>query len=268
MNKQTRLFAEANEPELQGGPAVAEFDTSAPPDTTPPASEPATPPPAKTDLSEDAIRKIASSVAEGFARAQPKAEPEDRQLSPEEIRSLLNEFDVNEDLLKELGYEDVKPEMVKGYAGFVEKLKKNFASIARVMLQAEMQKVRAEMEPLRGYVAENQRKQYREQFFKAHGELEKYEPIVRAVASQVSPTHGNGQPKTVEEAMDEIAKMTKAVLSSSGINLSDSPGETANRGAGPKMPKLAGPGRSSTSGQAGQQNNPDAGIYKGWNPVA
>lgn len=220
-----------------------------------------------TELTAERIQEIAEAVARGMQPVAPQ-QPQ-KQLTPQEVNKLLNKFEVNPDILRSLGFTEATPEQVTGFQQFVDRIVQNSTTVANLAIQAHLEKIQSQFNPVLSYVQQAQQNEMKKTFFSKHAELEKYEPIVRSVADTISDKHPNGKLKTLDEAMNEVAAATKKILADSGINLSNNAGGEANHSAAPgnavpAMKQLAGAGRSSSGGGAGKNNNPDADIYKNW----
>jgi hypothetical protein len=217
---------------------------------------------------DERIQKIALAVAQGMRAVQQPAQQPQRQLSPQEINKLLNKFEVNADVLRGLGFSEATPEQIAGFQAFADNIVRNSTTVANLAIQAQLEKMQGTLSPVMSYVQEAQTREMRNSFFSQHKDLEKYEVIVKSVADTINPRNSDGSEKALAVAMKEVADATRKILKESGITL-DAAGQEANRSAAPstavpKIQQLAGAGRSSSGGQAGKNNNPDADIYSKW----
>ncbi len=200
-----------------------------------------------------------AQLREGLGIKQ-QAEPEGRQqeqLSPDQIKAMLNPVEVNEQMVAEIRSEDPKV-AAAGMLKLQQATVKNAVSIARVLIQKEAAKFEAAMGPLFQQQQEAQLASTKNEFYTMHKDLAKYDKVVKAIASEV-----DGTGKSKAQIFNEVAKATRATLKTMGINLT-----TANPGAGggKPVPKANGIGSSGRSGgddngQKGKNNNPDADIY-------
>lgn len=220
-------------------------------------------------LENDKIAKIAEAVARGMSSSRGGDERQtETKLSPDEIKKLLNTYEVSEEVLRELGFNEPSAPQIKAFQNFVNGIVKNATSVTNVIFQNELQKLRGELTPIRAHVEETRMSQARNMFFSRNKHLKKYEPIVKSVALGFNAKRADGSEMTVDEVSKGIARETERLLGEAGIKVSrkgDGANHGADHGAGgvPRMASLAGSGRSSTRGNTGKKSD-DADMYSDW----
>lgn len=197
-------------------------------------------------------------------RGTAKPEAGEKQMSPEEVRALLNPVIVTPEVLQSMGFSEVTPEQVKGFQNFANAIVKNSFSMTKVLLARKEQEFSGMLEPLMQERQQNRVSQTRQAFFTKYPSLSKYEKIVRSAAQEVQATNADGSERSQEDIFREVARSTVATLRSLNIQITKQPQATPGAG-GRKVPnpnKFSSPGRSGGDGAGvGKPNNPDADIY-------
>lgn len=231
------------------------------------SSAAATKPPVekKQELTEERIAEIAAKVTSASRRAEPK---EEKQLSPAELKQLLNPVEVTKETLQMFGIAEPTDQQVKAYQMFADMISKHNSSMLNLALEHRSRQFEGVLKPLNEYVTKAQQERYMNGFYEANPALKKFEKLVRVAASRVSPTRADGGELSMDEAYKAVADETKTLLKEFNIDVDSAGGDEteANLSAGgsavPKMASLAGAGRSlGGSGSKGKTNNPDASIY-------
>lgn len=225
-------------------------------------SQPQTPP--NTD---EAINKLAETMISRMASVQQKQAPKAEgraAMTPEQIEA-LRPVRVNAQMLQAIGFEDPTPEQIKGFQMMLDATVVHAAHVAAYVNEQRIQEQVSQFTPIVSRYQQQMQQEQTADFFKSNTDLEKYPRFVAAAASRVSPTKPDGSPKSYKEAADEVATLTRSMLSEVGINSSQanaSPSAAPVQSGVPSMPALSGSGRS-TSGSSGtgKSNNPDADIY-------
>ena len=220
--------------------------------------KPAKPEPAVLKLDPESLKQLRDSV-------QPagKQEGGGEQLTPQQLRAMLNPVEVTEDMLKSLGFEAPTPEQVKGFQQFSNAIVKNAYSLTKVMLQKKEEELMGLITPLLGGYQQAQQTQAKQAFFTKYPSLSKYERLVKAAAQDVQASNPDGSPKSQDQIFKEVAAATVATMRDLGISFKPN----ANPGAGgrsavPPPNKQSPSGRSGGVGQAGgKPNDADGDIY-------
>ena len=215
---------------------------------------------------DERIAKIATAVV---AAAQPRqsapAAPQEPQLTDEQVRNLLNPIEVTPDLLRNFGIENASPEQVGAYQQFANGIVKNAVSVANLLVEQKLRENLAPYQPYVDFVANQQAQQHNSEFYKEHGDLQKYEKFVQLAAQQISPFKADKSMKSAKEVYTEVATSVRGMLAQAGVTLqspSANPSAVAKPGSAvPRMAALASTGRSQGGQPSGEQNNPDADIY-------
>lgn len=213
--------------------------------------------PAVLKIDPESLKQLRDSVAP--AGKQEAGE----QLTPQQLRALLNPVEVTEDTLKSLGFEAPTPEQVKGFQQFSNAIVKNAYSLTKVMLQKKEEELMGLIQPLLGGYQQAQQSQQKQAFFTKYPSLTKYERLVKAAAQEVSATNADGSPKSQDQIFKEVAAATVATMRDLGISFKPN----ANPGAGgrslvPPPNKQSPSGRSGGVGKAGgKTNDADGDIY-------
>jgi len=219
--------------------------------------KPAKAEPAVLKIDPESLKQLRDSVTP--AGKQEAGE----QLTPQQLRALLNPVEVTEDTLKSLGFEAPTPEQVKGFQQFSNAIVKNAYSLTKVMLQKKEEELMGLIQPLLGGYQQAQQSQQKQAFFTKYPSLTKYERLVKAAAQDVSATNADGSPKSQDQIFKEVAAATVATMRDLGISFKPN----ANPGAGgrslvPPPNKQSPSGRSGGVGKAGgKTNDADGDIY-------
>lgn len=185
------------------------------------------------------------------------------QLTPQQLRALLNPVEVTEDMLKSLGFEAPTPEQVKGFQQFSNAIVKNAYSLTKIMLQKKEEELMGLIQPLLGGYQQAQQSQAKQAFFTKYPSLTKYERLVKAAAQDVSATNVDGSPKSQDQIFKEVAAATVATMRDLGISFKPNANPGADgRSAVPPPNKQSPSGRSGGVGKAGgKTNDADGDIY-------
>lgn len=225
-------------------------------------SQPQTPP--NTD---EAINKLAETMISRMASVQQKQAPkaEGRAAMTAEQIEALRPVRVNAQMLQAIGFEEPTPEQIKGFQAMLDATVVHAAHVAAYVNEQRIQEQVSQFTPIVSRYQQQMQQEQTADFFKSNADLEKYPRFVAAAASRVSPTKPDGSPKSYKEAADEVAALTRSMLSEVGISSSQAnanPSAAPVQTGVPSMPSLSGSGRS-TSGSSGtgKSNNPDADIY-------
>lgn len=238
------------------GQVTSQGDILAPVET-PTASEalsesqatPATPAPS-SGLSKDDVKEILEGAFAKMPQAQQalpaQSEP---QMSQEDFEKSFNVFKATPDLLTQLRSES--PEIaLKAFHAFRDGLIRQAMTMAEFRVQQRFDQLLSErIEPLQSYVTEQQASSFRNDFFKQYSDLEKYEPIVDAVAAKLEKAGFRGRDRA--EVMAKFAAETKVIikqLTATGASNGDS--ETVKTSTG----SASGKNRMSTLTGGGQQS--------------
>jgi hypothetical protein len=216
---------------------------------------------------DEAINKLAETMISRMASVQQKQAPKAEgraAMTPEQIEA-LRPVRVNAQMLQAIGFEEPTPEQIKGFQMMLDATVVHAAHVAAYVNEQRIQERVQEFSPIVSRYQQQMQQEQTADFFKSNTDLEKYPRFVAAAASRVSPTKPDGSPKSYKEAADEVATLTRSMLSEVGINSSQanaSPSAAPVQSGVPSMPSLSGSGRS-TSGSSGtgKSNNPDADIY-------
>lgn len=227
---------------------------------------------------DDPTERLTSALEQVIARTQNKAGEQRRQLSPEEIKKLLNPVEVSAEMLKSFGIAEPTEDQIKGYQAYTAAMVKHFNSIMQLREENLMRKISDYATPMEQFYQEQYARSQRDAFYKDYPKLQKFDKFVKFAASQVKPTDTQGREKTVKQVMKEVAKITNDLLAEAGVNLdanndddNDNDDSSTNLGAPeqrnstgvPRMASLSTGGRSGgNQNKGGGANNPDADIYK------
>ena len=240
---------------LYDEPTGTQGDGQDEPPNEPTESEADEPKQPTVNLSPEALEALAKLREQ----QQQPAREERREYSPEELKKIFKTVEVNEDLLRGLGFEEPSPDQVKGFQNFVKQIVTQAVTTSNILNQRKLTEFEQQLTPMQEHYREVAMQKAAEEFYGAHADLKPYDKIVRSVASQVSPTDASGKARSKQDVMKEIAETSRALLKESGINFTKKP---ATHSAGSKPAQMAGPGRSVASGTpTNVQNNPDAAIW-------
>lgn len=196
------------------------------------------------------------------------------ELTPAQIRELLNPVELKEDFVTTLLNPDIPPaQKVQAFLAFANAIVKNATSITRLQMERKEREFNDRLNPMFRARDEEIQQRAHNDFYTQNADLKKYEKVVKVAASEITPykeVGGKRVDKSPSEIYKEVADRTRATLKELGITISP-----ANPGAGggqsngevEKVPlpnKLSTSGRSGgeASGAKGAANNPDADIYK------
>lgn len=216
--------------------------------------------PAQTlKLDPETIAALRAGLQPPTAPAAPQS-----QLTPQQLKQMLNPVEVTPELLGTLGFTEATPEQVAGFQNFTNAIVKNAVSIARVMIDQKAKQFEETISPIAQQHQQAQVDQTRQSFYAAHKDLAPYEKIVKLAAMEVSPTRVDGSEKSQKEIFDEVAAQTRATLKSYNIHVTPANPGAPGRKVVPQPNKLSPSGRSGgdTNGQRGKPNNADADIYQ------
>lgn len=196
---------------------------------------------------------------------QAQAGPQEEQISPAQIKQLLNPVEVTPEILAGIRDED-PAKATANLQNFANAIVKNAYSITKLMLERKEKQINAMLQPIMAQHEKMAVHQVRSEFYSKFGHLQKFDKIVKAAANEVSPTNANGSEKSKDQIFKEVAASTIATLKSLGVQVNSpnaNPSAGApNRGGVPQPNKFGAPGRSG-GGNNGKvhENNPDADIY-------
>jgi hypothetical protein len=225
---------------------------------------------ATLEAEESRIAKIAAAVVKQSAPQAPaidqskENQSQEPELSPEQVKQLLNPIEVTADSLRAFGIESATPEMVQGVQAIFQATVKNAVSVSNLLIEQKLRSTLAPYEPYVNFVQQQQAKQHIDSFYTKHGDLKKYEKFVQISAQQISPRQQDGSMKSADQVYDEVATNVRNMLKEAGVTIA-SPAAKPSAGVGgravPKMAGLATSGRSLGGQPSGERNNPDSEIY-------
>jgi hypothetical protein len=225
--------------------------------------------------SDDSAERLAVALETAIARASGKQDSGKPQLTPEQIKKLLNPIEITPEVLKGLGIAEPTEEQVKAYQAFTGMITKHMVSVMNLREENLMRKITEYATPMERFYQEQAAQRERDSFYKEFPKLQKFDKFVKFAATQVKPTDERGREKTLAQVRKEVANYTKNLLKDAGVDLDASGDEEDNdngsntthgapesRGSGvPRMSSMQTGGRSGGTNKGGGGNNPDADIY-------
>lgn len=225
---------------------------------------------------DDSADRLATALETAIARASGKQGGEGKpQLTPEQIKKLLNPVEITADTLKSLGIAEPTEDQIKAYQAFTGMITKHMISVMNLREENLMRKITEYATPMERFYQEQAAQRERDSFYKEFPKLQKFDKFVKFAATQVKPTDERGREKSLAQVRKEVATYTKNLLKDAGVDLDASGDEEENdngsntthgapesRGSGvPRMSSMQTGGRSGGTNKGGGGNNPDADIY-------
>lgn len=211
---------------------------------------------ATTGLSKDDLQQILTGALEHVgtkATAAAATSQPERQYSQEEFDKAFNVLKLSPDFLTQLRSEDPAVAM-KALEQYRDGLVRQAMTMAEYRVQALIKEIRDnDLAPIQSFVSEQQATSFRNDFFKANPDLEKYESIVDAVAAKLSQAGVRG---TRAEMMTHYATESKKIIdqltaANAGATAGNGAGKTNTNGGhastGRKMSTLTGGGQSTAA---------------------
>lgn len=226
--------------------------------------------------SDDSAERLAVALETAIARASGKQGGEGKpQLTPEQIKKLLNPVEITPEVLKGLGIAEPTEDQIKAYQAFTGMITKHMISVMNLREENLMRKITEYATPMERFYQEQAAQRERDSFYKEFPKLQKFDKFVKFAATQVKPTDERGREKSLAQVRKEVANYTKNLLKDAGVDLDASGDEEDNdngsntthgapgsRGSGvPRMSSMQTGGRSGGTNKGGGGNNPDADIY-------
>lgn len=203
---------------------------------------------------ETVLKLDPETIAALRGNQQParQVEEKEEQLTPQQVKQLLNPVEVTPELVEAIRSEDPAKAQAALQA-FANATVKNAYSIAKLMIQKKEREFAAMIDPLRASHEQAQVQQVQQTFYSRFAHLQKYDKIVKAAAREVSPVNADGSEKSQEQIFKEVAGSTIATLKSLGIVV-NKPNANLGAGAGTNGGGVPAPNKFSSSGRSGGEN--------------
>ena len=210
-----------------------------------------------TDAQLEAIKTAVSQIAPKQTEPEPTKAPS-RQYTKEELEQALGRVVVTSEMASGLLGLEASPQQVAqlqalldGVSGYSMRAAAAYAKSREDNIRQDYDKRLAAYEQTMQPVTESMKQQQAavmvKSFYSKYPELDKYQAVVNNVVSGLKGTIT--EKDTFESAAEKVASETKKLLTSLGINLTESTKEKANHSAPtkssvPKMQQLNDGGRS------------------------
>jgi len=210
----------------------------------PPATAPAAAPAPSALMDEKTLRTIVQETAKAVQPA-----PAEKQMSTEEFNRLMNVFHVTPELTQKLG---LAPEVADVLHDMLQSVAKQAVTMSEFRIRAIEQQLRQQYDqrltPIQSYVAAQEEKAYRKEFFELNKDLVGWEPILETTYAQLK--NEGKQFESKEAAYKEIAARARAIIKSIPVTASGEPTATptSNAPTGHKMSTLTGGGQGGAGG--------------------
>src|SRR5690606_15832292 len=142
-----------------------------------------------------------------------------KQLSPEEIKKILQPVEVTKETLMSLGFTEPTDAQVKGFQELMNAGSRHAAALTRALIAQAEQRVTSTLTPIQEYYLQQQQRETENQFFETFPSLKNYKTVVQAAANKVSAHDVNGNEKSVKQIYNEVARETVQMLKGLGVKI-------------------------------------------------
>jgi len=213
-----------------------------------PAPDP-TPEPTPVNLDPEAL-------AAAMAKHMPQQQQPEKELTPEEIAQLTNQWNPTPDFLNRLQGGDEQDQSLQLQA--IEEMRDGFLrqalTVADQMYQQRQQQMEAQLAPLRQHYAELAGRQAEEQFYKSYPGLAKHKDLTTKVAQAIQAS--GQQFKTPQEQSQTIASQTESVIKQFDPNFSLTAQTKPTRSSQPASQQIGGQGGAGGAAQSSKPLTP------------
>jgi hypothetical protein len=212
-------------------------------------------------VTEERLTQVLETLVTGMADKGSKGE-QTKELSQEEIETLLNVYKPTEKLVDDLAHEDKKIRLaaIKELVSGVVKQSNTMADARIQQLIGEMRE--KEITPLQKYYEEVAARREEETFYAKNDDLKPYELIVNAVSAKLEAAGKKFDDKG--KLFDEIARVSREAIKSMGITPKKGATGSASRvssNGGSRMSALSGgSGGRAAGGSSGGSDNRRPGM--------
>lgn len=165
-------------------------------------------PPAPTFDTKALATEFGTVLRETLGQGQPPVQ-EEKPLTPEEAKKLLNFYEIDDELLKDFGDIEKQKSALERYRDGVVK---QMDTMVQMRLQQELAKLREQYDPVVTSWQQEQVRRSEERFNAKYEELAKPElrPLLEAVSTSL--TKAGVKYKNEDEAFEALAKGVEAVM--------------------------------------------------------